>query len=97
MRQATYYIRGSGTDKSIALVKIWVSENMSEVMRAHIAIREAQEQGCCPESAPPGTQVGNALVIYEVIDQDESFYNHKISEDEALAMRSDPNVMARVR
>lgn len=97
MRQASYYIRGSGTDKSIALVKIWVDDSMAEITRVHLALDEAREQGCLPDSAPPGTQVGNALVVREVVEQHPSFYNRKISEAEALAMRNDPEVISLIR
>lgn len=97
MRQVSYYIRGSGTDKSSALVKVWVADDSPELVKAHLAIQEAREQGCCPDPAPEGAQVGNALVVYEVVDQHESFYNRKITDEEARQMMADSNVAALVR
>lgn len=92
IRQVSYYIRGSGTDKSSALVRIWIADDSSELAKAHLAIQEAKEQGCCPTSAE-GQQVGNALVVYSVVEQHPSMYNRRIDDSEA----SDPDVMALVR
>lgn len=96
MRVASYYIRGSGTDKSSVLVRILVSDDSSELVRAHLAIQEAKEQGCCPDEAV-GQQVGNALVVYEVVEQHAMFYNRKITDEEASAMMADSNVAMLVR
>jgi len=66
----SYYIRGSN---GTCLVRI-PGGLSNEYNKAMLAVQEAEEQGC----APSGTRI-----IYEVVPQDEMFYNRLWTSEEA--------------
>lgn len=85
MREASFYIKGSGPKwykldpvergtEEHALVKIEVDDNWPANIKAALAREEAIERGCNPS----GT-----CIVYEVEPQDESFYNKLWTEEDA--------------
>lgn len=83
MRQISYYIRG---ENSSCLVRVMDTGNSA--INADLARDAAVELGIYPS--------GHCLA-YSVNDQEEEFYNKLFTEDEAKAMRSNPDVMAKIR